>query len=167
MSRKFSIKEYNQGQTVLFPESMDSYITVDAPVRLISSVVDQLDFTEVMERYTGGGCSCYSPRMLLKVLFYGYLNNLYSCRKIATAMERDIHFLWLSGKQFPKYNTINNFRSLHLKEAVHGLFTQIVFLLVDMGYLTLKEQYIDGTKIECFDGSTGSPTASSATVARQ
>jgi len=63
-------------------------------------------------------------------------------------MERDIHFLWLSGKQFPKYNTINNFRSCHLKGAINGLFTQVVVLLVDMGYLTLKEQYIDGTKME-------------------
>ena len=148
MYRKIAIKEYNQGQGVLFPESMDSYIPLESPVRLISSVVDQLDITEVMESYSGGGCSCYSPRMLLKVLFYGYLNNLYSCRKIARAMEENIHYMWLSGKQFPKYNTINNFRSLHLKDTVNVLFTQVVFLLVEMGYLTLKEQYIDGTKME-------------------
>jgi transposase len=148
MSRKIAIKEYRQGQTILFPESIDSYIADDAPVRLINSVVDQLDLTEVMDSYTGGGCSCYSPRMLLKILFYGYLNNLYSCRKIARAMGENIHFMWLSGKQFPKYNTINNFRSLHLKNTINDLFTQVVFLLVDMGYITLKEQYIDGTKLE-------------------
>ena len=148
MPRKVAIKEYQQGQTILFPESIDSYIATDAPVRLINSVVDQLDLTEVMESYAGGGCSCYSPRMLLKVLFYGYLNNLYSCRKIARAMEENIHFMWLSGKQFPKYNTINNFRSLHLKDTINNLFTQVVVLLVDMKYLTLKEQYVDGTKLE-------------------
>jgi transposase len=127
---------------------MDAYIATDAPVRLISWIVDQLDLTSVMESYSGDGCSCYSPRMLLKVLFYGYLNNLYSCRKIARAMEENIHYMWLSGKQFPKYNTINNFRSLHLKDTINDLFTQVVLLLVDMGYLTLKEQYIDGTKLE-------------------
>jgi transposase len=148
MPRKISIKEYNQGQSVLFPENMDFYIAADSPVRLISHIVDQLDLSEVMESYSGGGCSCYSPRMLLKVLFYGYLNNLYSCRKIARAMEENIHYMWLSGKQFPKYNTINNFRSNHLKNSINSLFTQVVILLVDMGYLTLKEQYIDGTKME-------------------
>jgi transposase len=148
MPRKIAIKEYRQGQTVLFPESIDSYIADDDPVRIIDTIVDQLDLTEVMESYAGGGCSCYSPRMLLKVLFYGYLNNFYSCRKIARAMKENIYFMWLSGKQFPKYNTINNFRSLHLKDTIHGLFTQVVLLLVDMGYLTLKEQYIDGTKLE-------------------
>ena len=127
---------------------MDAYIKPDAPVRLISAIVDQLDLAEVLESYSGGGCSCYSPRMLLKVLFYGYLNNVYSCRKIARSMEENIHYMWLSGKQFPKYNTINNFRSLHLKDAVNNLFTQIVYMLIDLGYLTLKEQYIDGTKLE-------------------
>ena len=148
MIRKIAIKDYSQGQAVLFPKSLDSCIATDAPVRLISWIVDQLDLTSVMESYSGGGCSCYSPRMLLKVLFYGYLNNLYSCRKIARAMEENIHYMWLSGKQFPKYNTINNFRSLHLKDTINDLFTQVVLLLVDMGYLTLKEQYIDGTKLE-------------------
>ena len=148
MSRKVAIKTYHQGQTILFPESIDSYIAADSPVRLINTIVDQLDLSEVMESYSGGGCSCYSPRMLLKVLFYGYLNNIYSCRKIAKAMTENIHYMWLSGKQFPKYNTINNFRSLHLKDTVNGLFIQVVLMLVDMGYITLKEQFIDGTKLE-------------------
>ena len=139
MSRRVTIKEYSQGQSVLFLESMEAYIAPDALVRLISAIVDQLDLTSVMESYTGGGCSCYSPRMLLKVLFYGYLNNLYSCRKIARAMEENIHFMWLSGKQFSKYNTINNFRSLHLKDTVNDLFTQVVILLVEMDYLSLRE----------------------------
>ena len=86
MLRKIAIKEYNQGQTVMFPESIDDYIPVASLVRLISHVVDKLDLSEVLESYAGGGCSCYSPRMMLKVLFYGYLNNLYSCRKIATSL---------------------------------------------------------------------------------
>lgn len=148
MLRKIAIKPYAQGQAVLFPESLDAYIPAASPVRLINTIVEQLDISPVMNSYEGGGSSCYHSRMLLKVLFYGYLNNLYSCRKIALAMERDIHFMWLSAKQYPKYNTINNFRSLHLKDAVNSLFTQVVLLLVEMGYLTLKEQYVDGTKIE-------------------
>jgi transposase len=148
MPRKIAIKEYNQGQTILFPESLDSRIPPDSPVRLINDIVEQLDLTAVSESYAGGGSSCYSPRMMLKVLFYGYMNNIYSCRKIARAMEENIHYMWLSGNQFPKYNTINNFRSDHLKDAINGLFTQVVVMLVETGYLTLKEQYIDGTKME-------------------
>jgi len=148
MARKVVIKEYNQGQQILFPERLDAYISEDSPVRLINQIVDQLDLTEVIATYKGGGSSCYSPRMLLKVLFYSYMNNIYSCRRIEKAMKENIHYLWLSGKQFPKYNTINNFRSLHLKDSINQLFTQVVIMLVEMGYITLKEQYVDGTKIE-------------------
>jgi transposase len=148
MSRKVVIKEYHQGQVILFPESLESYIPEDAPVRLVNQVVDQLDISEVLASYKGGGSSCYSPRMLLKVLFYAYMNNVYSCRKIEKQMKENIHYMWLSGKQFPKYNTINNFRSHHLKNTINKLFTQVVLLLVDMGYITLQEQYVDGTKME-------------------
>jgi len=148
MKRKISIKAYQQGQVVLFPESIDTYIADTHPVRLVSSIVDQLDLSSIMESYLGGGCSCYNPRMLLKVLFYGYLNNVYSCRKIAKAMKENIYYMWLSGKQFPEYTTINHFRSHHLKETVNELFTQIVLMLVEMGHLTIKEQFIDGTIVE-------------------
>ena len=76
------------------------------------------------------------------------LNNVYSCRKIAAQLEQNIHYMRLSGDQRPNFRTINNFRSLRLKDNIHGLFIQVVYMLVEMGYVTLKEIYIDGTKIE-------------------
>ncbi len=56
--------------------------------------------------------------------------------------------MWLSGKQFPKHSIINNFRSKRLKDHINKLFTQVVMMLVELGYITLDVQYIDGTKIE-------------------
>jgi len=56
--------------------------------------------------------------------------------------------MWLSGGQQPDHNTINRFRSCHLKEDIHRIFTQVVLMLVDMGYLSLDVIYVDGTKIE-------------------
>lgn len=141
-------KEYTQGQILLFPSRLDENIPTDSPVRLISHVVDQLDITPILATYEGGGTTGYHPRMMLKVLFYAYLNNIYSCRKIESCLEQNIHYMWLSGKQFPDFRTINNFRSLHLKDSIHEMFTQIITLLVDMGYLSLKTIYVDGTKIE-------------------
>ena len=145
---KIAVKEYNQGQTVLFPQSMDERIPENAPVRVVNRVVDMLDLTEVMGTYKGGGTSCYSPRMLLKVLFYGYMNNVYSCRKIEAQMGQNIHYMWLSGDQHPNFRTINRFRSEHLKETIDGLFAQVVMILVEEGYVSLREVYVDGTKIE-------------------
>lgn len=145
---KLVFKDYAQGQNTLFPESLNDKIKPGSPVRLINTIVDQLDISSVIDTYKGGGTSSYHPRMLLKVLFFAYLNNIYSCRKIATALEENILYMWLSGKQYPDFRTINTFRSHHLKDNIHTLFTQVVVMLVEMGHISLETQYIDGTKLE-------------------
>jgi transposase len=50
-----------------------------------------------------GGATSYHPRMMLKVLFYAYMNNIYSCRKIEKAMQVNIHYMWLSENQYPDF----------------------------------------------------------------
>ena len=79
------------------------------------------------------------------------MNNIYSCRKIEDALKYNIHYMWLSGSQTPSFCTINRFRSEHMKNAVNKLSSQVVTLLVEMGQITLEEQYMDGTKIESFN----------------
>lgn len=86
--------------------------------------------------------------MLLKVVFYAYMNNIYSCRKIASMLEHHIHYMWLSGDQRPSFSTVNRFRSEHIKDCVNHLFVQVVQVLVEMGQVSLDVQYVDGTKIE-------------------
>src|SRR5574344_239704 len=100
---KISYKKYNQGQGVLFPVSIDSKIPEESPVRLVNHIVNELDLSDIDFGYKGGGTSSYHPRMMLKVLFYAYLNNIYSCRKIATQLEQNIHYMWLSGDQTPDF----------------------------------------------------------------
>lgn len=56
--------------------------------------------------------------------------------------------MWLSGNQIPDHNTINRFRSSHLKNTIHEIFNQVVVMLVDMGYLSLEVIYVDDTKLE-------------------
>jgi transposase len=110
--------------------------------------VDNLDLSKVIETYKGGGTTAYNPRMMLKVVLYSYLNNIYSSRKIEQALTDRVSFMWLSGNQTPDHNTINRFRSSHLKDSIHEVFTQVVVMLVEMGCLSLEVAYIDGTKIE-------------------
>ncbi len=64
-----------------------------------------------------------------RVLFYDYLNNIYSCRKREKALSENIHFIWLSGNTIPDFRTINKFRDKHLKENIKELFSAIVLLL--------------------------------------
>ena len=141
-------KKQNLSELSLFPQDLFEKIPAHHPVRLVSSVVDQLNIDALLEQYKGGGTSSYHPRMMLKVLFYSYLSNVYSSRKIAKALQENIHFMWLSGNSTPDFRTINHFRGHRLKGLIHDLFGQIVLLLQELGYVSLQVQYIDGTKIE-------------------
>ena len=145
---KITFKSDNQGQFQLLPPSLDDLIPSTHPVRVLNHIVDRLDVGKLLESYKGGGNSCFHPRMMLKVLIYAYLNNIYSSRKIERQLHEHIHYMWLSGGVRPDFRTINYFRGKRLKDTFDGIFTQVVELLHSEGFVSLEVQYIDGTKIE-------------------
>jgi transposase len=132
----------------LFPKDIFERIPQNHPVRLVNSVVDGLNLDGLLSQYKGGGTTSYHPKMMVKVLFYSYLSNIYSCRKMEKALQENIHFMWLSGHSTPDFRTINYFRGKRLKGEIHRLFAEVVKLLQGLGQLSLEVQYIDGTKIE-------------------
>ena len=141
-------KHHSVHQQELFPLNLNALISENHSSRLIDSVVERLEIPDIISQYKGGGSSSYHPKMLLKVLFYGYLNNTYSCRKIAKAVKENIYFMWLSGGLQPDFRTINDFRGQKLKGNVENLFRQLVEMMVDLELISLEKQFIDGTKIE-------------------
>jgi transposase len=145
---KVVFKSYTNNQPLLLPPSLEEMIEANHPVRVVNSVIENIDLSQLLKAYKGGGTSSYHPRMLLKVLVYGYLCNTYSSRKIESGLKENIHFMWLSGMQQPDHNTINRFRGERLKETLKTVFAQVVELLSKSGHLSLKEIYTDGTKIE-------------------
>lgn len=145
---KVTFKNQTGNTPELFPINIFDKIPENHPVRLVDSVVNNLDISDLIQMYLGGGCSAYHPRMMIKVLFYSYLSNVYSCRKIAKALSENIHFMFISGNSTPDFRTINEFRGKILKEKIKDLFAEVVKMLVEMGYISLDVQYIDGTKIE-------------------
>jgi len=132
----------------LFPVNIFDKIPENHPVRLIEAVVDGLDINDIIKAYKGGGTSAYHPRMMIKVLFYAYFENIYSCRKIEKALQENIHFMYLSGQSTPDFRTINHFRSKVVKDKLQVLFKEIVELLHELGCVSLEVQYVDGTKVE-------------------
>lgn len=148
MSRKVVWKTNNQDQLSLLPPSYDDLVPKHHPVRIVNTILDQIDLSTIEKGYKGGGTSSYHPKVLLKILIYAYLRNLYSSRKIEEALGENLHFMWLSGSSQPDHNTINNFRSGRLKDQFKSIFNQVVVLLAEQGYLSLKDIYVDGTKIE-------------------
>lgn len=145
---KVTFKNQTGNSPELFPINIFDKIPENHPVRLVESIVNKIDISEILELYKGGGCSAYHPRMMIKVLFYSYLSNVYSCRKIAKALTENIHFMYISGDSTPDFRTINAFRGKVLKDKIKALFSEVVKMLVELGYVSLEVQYIDGTKIE-------------------
>lgn len=148
IASKVVFKDYIPNQNVLFPSNLSELIHCKHPVRVVSSIIDGLDLKSLIRNYKPGGTSCYHPKMLLKVLVYGYLCNIYSSRKLEQALRENIHFMWLSGMSQPDHNTINRFRSQRLSGQVKEIFTQIVLLLEQEGIVSLETTFVDGTKIE-------------------
>lgn len=144
---KLHFRPYTSKQTVLFPQRIDEDIAEDDPVRIIDAVLDGIDMKRIFELYKPDGRRPYHPRMMLKAIIYGYMSNVYSCRKIEERLKRDIHFIWLAGYEKPDYDTINRFRN-RVKDEMNEVFTQLVLILVDKGYVSLSVEYTDGTKIE-------------------
>lgn len=145
---KVTFKNQTGNSPELFPVNIFDKIPENHPVRLVDSVVNLLDISDIIKNYKGGGCSAYHPRMMIKLLFYSYLSNVYSCRKIAKALTENIHFMYISGNSMPDFRTINDFRGKILKDKIKDLFAEVVKMLVELGYISLDVQYIDGTKIE-------------------
>jgi transposase/predicted DNA binding CopG/RHH family protein len=141
-------KPYNNKQILLLPPSLEELIAENHPVRVVNSVIDSLDISLLESNYESGGTSSYHPRMLLKVVVYSYLQNIYSSRGMENGLKEHIHMMWLSGMSYPDHNTLNRFRSHRLKDSLKEIFRQVVLLLVESGHISLKSIYTDGTKIE-------------------
>lgn len=145
---KLAIKSDNRKQNLLLPPSLDELVPENHMVRVVDAVIDRLDISDILSTYRGGGNSAFNPKMMLKVLVFAYLSNVYSSRRIEELLKRDIYFMWLAGMKRPDFRTINYFRGKRLKEGFDAVFTQVVRLLHEEGFVSLKVQYIDGTKIE-------------------
>lgn len=141
-------KPYQQYQICLLPESLEELIPKNHLVRVVNSAIESMDIRPLIEEYKGGGTSSYHPKMLLKVIVYAYTQKVYSCRMIAKELREDINFMWLSGKSYPDFRTINRFRSSRLKQTIEEVFKSLIELLINEGYINLENYFLDGTKIE-------------------
>ena len=79
---KIHFRPYNPNQTVLFPQRIDEDIAENDPVRMVDALVESLNLESFRKLYKECGRSPYHPKMMLKVILYAYMNNIYSCRKI-------------------------------------------------------------------------------------
>ncbi len=118
-------KKYRQNQIMLMPPNLDDKIQEDHFARYINEVVDELDISDIEEGYSDLGCHAYHPRMLLKVILYGYSTGVRSSRRIQKEIREDVVFMWLAGMAEPDFRTISDFRKDRLKD-IKKLFNQVL-----------------------------------------
>ena len=120
-SKRF--RDYDPTQVFLLPPSLDDWLPEDHEARFIAEVVDELlDLSPIYDRYVeAAGAPPYDPRMLLKLLLFGYSTGVTSSREMERRCATDVAFRWLAANQAPDYRSISRFRRRHLG-AIGDLF---------------------------------------------
>ena len=123
-------KNYSQiseNYQLKLPIDLDVLIPEDDSVRLLSLMMEELDYKKLYEAYSQNGRNpAVPPKILFKILIYAYMNDIWSSRKIELACKRDVNFMWLlEGFKAPDHNTIARFRTGRLEPILDDLFNSI------------------------------------------
>ena len=141
-------RPYAPDQDLLLPPNLRDWLPEDHLAHFVSDVVDELDLSAFYKPYEGDGRRKmpYDPRMMLKVLIYGYSTGVFSSRKLARKLEEDVAFRLLGGGNFPAHRTLCAFRRRHLRDF-QSLFVQVVQIARAAGLVSLGTLAVDGTKV--------------------
>ena len=144
-----SYRPYLPEQELLLPPSLRDWLPESHLVYFVSDVVDQLDLSAIEKVYEKEwrGQPPYHPRLMVKLLVYGYCLGVRSSRKIAQRLVEDVPFRVLAAANQPDFRTISDFRKIHL-EALEQLFQQVLRLALEAGALRLGRVALDGTKMK-------------------
>src|SRR5467141_1375622 len=142
-------KSYLPEQDLLLPPSLREWLPENHLVYCVSDVVDQLDLSAIEALYEeeDRGQPPYHPRMMTKILVYGYCVGVFSSRRIQKRLVEDVAFRVLAAGNQPDFRTISEFRRLHLK-ALEELFRQVLRLALEVGALKLGRVALDGSKVK-------------------
>jgi len=142
-------RSYLPEQDLLLPPSLRDWLPESHLAHFVSDVVDQLDLSEIHAVYEKElrGQPPYDPRMMTKLLVYGYCVGVYSARKIQQRLMEDVAFRMLAAGNEPDFRTISDFRKIHLK-ALEGFFEQVLKIVLETGAMKLGRVALDGTKVK-------------------
>lgn len=144
------VKGASREQIVLFPESVDEYVTGENPVRFIDAFVEQLDLEKLEFKRSKPeieGRPAYNPKDLLRLFIYGYLNGIRTSRKLERETWRNVEVMWLIGRLKPGFRTISDFRKENAK-ALKNVFVQFTVMCKRLGLYGGELVAIDGSKFK-------------------
>ena len=143
-----ALRQGNRQQMEFLPPSIEQYVAADAPVRVYDIFVDSLNLQELgikIDPLKEGNPS-YDPRLMLKLLVYGYSYGIRSSRKLERETYYNLSFIWLMGGLKPDHKTIAEFRRNN-KEALTRALVQCVRLCLKLNLIDGNILFVDGSKI--------------------
>jgi transposase len=141
-------RPYLPDQILLLPPSLRDWLPDNHLAYFVSDLIDQLDLSAIEARYEQEerGYPPYHPRMMTKVLVYGYCVGVFSSRRLQKRLQEDVAFRVLAAGNEPDFRTISDFRKLHVK-ALEGLFRQVLRMALELGAIKMGRVAIDGSKV--------------------
>jgi transposase len=140
---------FQSGYQLKLPLNLECIIAKDDSVRLLSQFVEEMDLTDLYSTYERIRENSVSPRTLLKIVLYSYMNGDYSSRSMELNCKRDINFMYLlEGANAPDHATFARFRSIHFAPCARRILAEMSNQLYDLGEISGETIFIDGTKIE-------------------
>lgn len=142
-------RPYLPDQELLLPPSLREWLAEEHLVYFVSDVVDELDLSAIHAVYgeEKRGQPPYDPRLMTKLLVYGYCTGVFSSRRIQKRLQEDIPFKVLAAGNEPDFRTISDFRKLHIG-ALQGLFEQVLAMALEVGAVKVGRVSLDGTKVK-------------------
>ena len=142
-------RAYLPEQDFLLPPSPRDWLPEDHLAYFVSDVVEQLDLSTIESVYEKEerGQPPYHPRMMTKILIYGYCVGVFSSRRMQKKLSEDVGFRVLAAGNQPDFRTISDFRKLHLG-ALQGLFDQVLQIAMEAGTIKLGQVVLDGSKVK-------------------
>lgn len=144
------LRPYDQEQIFLLPPSLNEWVKKDHSARVFSEIIDRID-TRLFREPKEEGRPAYHPKMMLKVLLWGYATGVRSSRKIEERLQQDVVFMWLAGLEKPDFRTLCLFRSAN-RGAVERVFADVITIAQSMGMANLGLVAIDGSKVQANSG---------------
>ena len=140
-------RSYDQSQPFLLPPRLQDFVDENHPAHLINDLVDQLDLRALEVRYGNLGQPAYHPRLMVKVILYGFTVGIFSSRKLQRACQENLAFKYLAGMETPVFRTFIEFRQRH-RDDMKEVFVQTVKLARALGLARLGAVALDGSKVE-------------------
>ncbi len=144
------LRPYDQEQIFLLPPSLSEWVRHDHPARVFFAVIDRVD-TSVFRDVKCEGRPAYHPKMMLKVLLWGYATGVRLSRKIQERLQQDVVFMWLAGMEAPDFRTPRLFWTGN-KEALERVFAEVITVAREMGMGSLGLLALDGSKVQANSG---------------